>query len=1001
MKKSLLFLFLISVFHGFSYAASNSFSVYTEKPDDPEAIYFTPDNYDITTDGKTDVSEALQTAINQVKDKYNFGIVFIPEGEYRISKTIYIPKAVRVIGYGEKRPVIVLGKNSPGYQKEVADDKGKANYMFWFTDAVVRGNASPRDANPGTFYSAISNIDLKIEDGNPYAVGLRTHFAQHCFVSNMDIHIGKGKAGLYDVGNMMENVRFLGGEYGIYTTKTSPSWQMMMLDISFEGQSKAAIKTQEGGLTIIRMYAKNVPVAIEIEPERSDKVYLEDCLFEQVKKAGIIVSNEDFSPNQLSMRNIYCNQVPVFVRFRESGNQITAKEKYFHIRDFSHGLHIKNMAAKAEHKTHLDMIPLNRQPELPARDIPVIPSMKEWVNIRDLGAKGDGNTDDTKIIQKAIDEHDVIYIPQGWYIVSEPLKLKSSTCLIGLNPISTQFKLRESTPAFSGFGSPQPLLESSEGGNNIVSGIGLNTGAYNYRAVGCKWMAGEHSYLDDIKFLGVHGTMERLPLARQSRVRSLPKISTPEEPIAHLGMDKAWDNQHWSLWITNNGGGTIKNIWSASSYATNGLYINNTSTSGRIYAMSVEHHVRNEVRLKNVANWKFYALQLEEETRESPDCQPIELENCKNLLFANLYLFRVVWIKTPMPYAVRTWNCHNIEFYNVHNFTQMRFTIDLTMYDINTKQDVRPWEFTRLSITGNEPVKFDCENQDGVKQLATGFEYAEGITRDSKGNVYFSEQRMRRIYKWDVETEKLSLISDLPWEPLSLACDTKDQLLVIFRYNPQPGYLVNGKQEVVKSLPDAAGTTFSHWGNTGFSVRVFAIDPENPEESITELSKRPMGSVERVAKAIYPAHRWRDLHDFNTVSTWTPKYCFVAPDSVTIIPEYYDLARSSSSLEAIPEHSFYASDEYNRILVKTDVNKDGSLTNIRRFTNQGEFGSAIDKNGNVYIADGYIHVYNPEAEKIRIIDIPERPAAMVVAGKDNNTLFVTARSSFYMYNLSK
>lgn len=68
---------------------------------------------------------------------------------------------------------------------------------------------------------------------------------------------------------------------------------------------------------------------------------------------------------------------------------------------------------------------------------------------------------------------------------------------------------------------------------------------------------------------------------------------------------------------------------------------------GRIYAMSVEHHVRNEVHFKNVSNWQVYALQLEEESRESLDCQQIELQNCSDILFANLYLFRVIRINTP------------------------------------------------------------------------------------------------------------------------------------------------------------------------------------------------------------------------------------------------------------------------------------------------------------------------------------------------------------------
>lgn len=981
-------------------ATVKSVSVYTKRPADPEAVYFTSDNYQIKADGTVDVSDELQRALNDVKEKYNFGIVFLPEGRYRISKTIYVPNAVRLIGYGKNRPVIYLAKNSPGYQQEVVADKGKANYMFWFTGSIVRPGSEPRDAGAGTFYSAISNVDLKIESGNPHAVALRTHFAQHSFVSHVDVHIGEGKAGLFDVGNEMEDVRFFGGEYGIYTTKTSPSWQMMLINTWFEGQRKAAICTQEGGLTIVRLHARNVPVVIELEPNRSDKIYMEDCTWEGVKTAGIIVSNEGLSPNQLSMQRVVCNRVPVFIRFRESGKEIAGEGSLYRVNDFSYGLHIKDMSATPEYKTEVAMEKLSKQPPLPADDIPATPAMSRWVNIRDLGAKGDGETDDTEVFRKAIAEYEVIYVPQGWYIVSQSLQLKKNTALIGLNPVSTQLKLKESTPAFSGFGAPLPLLETPQGGSNFVSGIGLNTGAYNYRAVGCKWMAGADSYMNDVKFLGVHGTMEKGPLNRQQRRYNAPQISTPEVPVCFEGKDKAWDNQHWSLWITQGGGGVFKDIWTASSYSTSGIYVNNTATPGRIYAMSVEHHVRNEVRFKNVSNWQVYALQLEEETRESPDCQQIELQDCSNMLFANLYLFRVIRVDTPFPYAIRTWNCKDIEFYNVHNFTQMRFTTDLVCYDVNTRQDVRPWEFTRLTLSGKEPRLTPLHAEAGkVEMLATGFEYAEGMARDSKGNVYFCEQRMRRIYKWDIETEQLSLIADLPWQPLSLACDTKDNLLVFFKYYPQPGNMINGKQETITELSDAAGTTFSHWGNNGFATWVYSISPDNPEETIRLLNRVPMGSISPVAKSLYPAHRWRDLHDFDAISVRKPDYCWVAPDGVTIIPEQYDFARSSSVLEAIAGKPFYASDEYNHLLARMDVKPDGTLENLTHFINQGEFGSAVDMKGNVYVADGHIFVFDEQGKNINQIRVPERPTSITVAGKEGNTLFIAARSSLYRYTI--
>jgi hypothetical protein len=101
-------------------------------------------------------------------------------------------------------------------------------------------------------------------------------------------------------------------------------------------------------------------------------------------------------------------------------------------------------------------------------------------------------------------------VPQGWYRVSQTIKLKPNTKLIGLNPIATQFLIVDNTPAFGGFGGPVPLLETpSKGGSNILSGIGLCTNADNPRAVACKWMAGENSYMNDVKFVGGHGGMNK------------------------------------------------------------------------------------------------------------------------------------------------------------------------------------------------------------------------------------------------------------------------------------------------------------------------------------------------------------------------------------------------------------------------------------------------------------------------------------------------------------
>jgi sugar lactone lactonase YvrE len=976
---------------------SFSQSVYESKPNDSEAFYFTPENFNIKADGKADVSDSLQSAINKLKREKNFGILFIPEGKYRISKTIYIPEAIRLIGYGKTRPEFILGANTPGYQAEVPTDKGKANYMFWFTSGPVEpGEKEIDDANAGTFYSAFSNINIRIEKGNPFAVALRTHFAQHSFVSHCDIQIGKAKAGIFDVGNYMENVKFFGGEYGIYTTKTSPGWQFMMVDTYFEGQRKSAILTREAGLTIVRLQAKNVPHVIEIMPDFWEKLFMEDCRFTDVKEAAVVVSNENNDYNQISLLNIDCMNVPFFAEFRKCGEKAKGEGKIYKIKKYVYGLHIADLDEIPEFKTTSEIVPLQVFPTPLPSDIPKLPAMSQWVNLKDLGAKGNGETDDTEILQKAINDHPVIYVPQGWYRLTQTVTLKPNTVLIGLSPIGTQFQLKDNTPAFSGFGGPKALLEVPEGGNAILTGIGLLTGDYNSRAVACKWMSGSKSYMNDVKFLGGHGSMDK---GQEKPWQRQPQVVTRENRIRQ-GVDPAWDTQFWSLWITNGGGGIFADIWSANTFSTNGIYVSNTSTPGKIYAMSVEHHVRNEVRFNKVSNWKVYALQMEEERRESQYCQPLEIQESENMLFANLYAFRVISVKTPFPSAIRTWNCKGIEIMNLHNYTQTKYSFSNTLYDINSDIQVRPWEFANLKISGK--VKGNQNISTGaVTELAKGFEFAEGICSDSKGNVYFSESRLKRIYKWSAEDNKISLLADFPLEPQALACDSKDNLLVVFRYDPQPGYLIDGKQERFENTEDAWGTSFSGWGNSGFAIWVYSIDPNNPDETIQKLPTVKMGTVENIYKAMYPSNRWRDSHDFNEIILQKASECFVAPDGKTIFPICYDFARSNALISAFPGKPVYATNEYDKRVVRLQVSPEGYLKDPAYFVEKGEFSTATDATGNLYVADGNIYVFNPMGEQIKYIEIPERPVTIAIGGSFKTKLFVTTAEKLFSVDLKK
>lgn len=982
--------FSIGVFN-IKAASTGTESVYKMKPDDGEAFYFTSERYNINADGSTDVSDELQKAINQVKTERNFGILFIPEGKYLISKTIYIPKAIRLIGYGESRPEIILKADSPGFQEE---EQIEENYMIWFTSNMVTEKSQPQDANPGTFYSAVSNIDFRIEDGNPMAVALRTHYAQHGFVSHSVVNIGNGRAGISEVGNELENVQFIGGDYGIITGPTSPSWPMMLVDTYFEGQRKAAIQTTNSGIVSVNMHAKNVPVVMNIEEGATDRLFLENSLFEDVSNAAIVIDDKKSALTQVNVLDVNCKSVPVFARFRQSKEKLEGEGNSYHVNEFVQGLVMDNLASDSRFKTIVDIEPVSETDFTLERQISSLPEMKEWVNIRDLGALGDGKSDDTKIIQDAILKHKVLYFPQGWYRITETLKMQPGTKLIGLHPWGTQFVIRESEPAFSGFGGPKAMIESSEGGDDILNGIGISTGAYNYRAVGCKWMAGENSLMNDVKFVGGHGGM-RKPSDESSNPHSRREsgISSPNHPVYERGMDKAWDNQYWSLWITNNGGGVFKDIWTANTYATSGLLVSNTSTPGRIYAMSLEHHVRNEARFDNVSNWKVYAFQFEEEGLEGKESQAMELVDCKDMMFGNLWLYRVIRVTTPKRFGIRLWNSENIQIRNLHNYTQKLWVTEFPVWDVNKELPAYPWEFAKLTVTGDEESNLKSGLDIGVpRRLVSGFDFAQGITSDSKGNIYFCETRKKRIYKWSAETNSASLVADFPFPPFVLASDSEDNLLVICRYDPQPGFLINGEQEKVKILPDD-NAAYSSWGNSGWAAYGYSIDPEDAGNTFEPMPRVATNDISNFTKTFYPSSRWH--YTFDEAVVYYPDSAFAAPDGKTFIQETYDIGRCADLSAAIPGEVMYASDEIGKRTVMVEVGEKGKLGNLQEILPRGETSTAVDKDGNLYVADGQIFIYDRDLKETGRISLPERPISMTFGGENGNTLFVTTLKSLY------
>jgi sugar lactone lactonase YvrE len=967
-------------------------SYYTVRLDDPKAVYLSRDQFLACGDGVADDSDSIQQAIDRVQSTTHEGIVFIPPGRYRISKTLYVWPGIRVIGYGASRPVLVLGVNTPGYQ-----DKENENYMVFFAGGRPsaqparprNGGASdggpkprtsarhglnlsqPYDAGAGTFYSAMSNIDLEIQEGNPGAVGVRARYAQHCYMAHMDFCIGSGFAGIHDGGNEAEDLHFHGGQYGVVTRKPSPGWQFTLVDVEFEGQSAAAIKTHEAGLTLIHPVFKNVPTAIAIDPDYAEELWVKDGRMENIAGPAVIISREKSPRAQVNMENVVCRHVPVFALFRESGEKIVGHASIYAVAEFSHGLHIAGIDVAAKIETHFGPSALNSMP-VDKPDLPPLPPADTWVNAQSLGAKGDGATDDTEAIRKAVASHSALYFPAGKYRVTDTITLRPNTVLVGLHPSTTAFVLMDGTPAFQGVGKPKPVIESPRGGANIMTGIGIYTNGINPRAVAAMWMAGKDSMMNDVRFLGGHGTS---------------KIDGSREEIynnthsADPDLSRRWDGQYPSLWVTNGGGGRFVNIWTPSTFAQAGLYVSDTSTEGRVYQMSSEHHVRNEVVLRNVANWHIFALQTEEERGEGGFALPLEIENSRNITVANFHIYRVVSSYQPFPYAIKIVGSENIRLRNIHCYSDSKVSFDAAIHDQTHGLEVRQREFAWMTISGHEPrprakpVSTVLAPGAKVEKLAGGFYNISGGAASPDGDFYFVDTHWQRIYRWATESRHLSLLRDHPLDPVNLVFDKAGNLMVV-------SYAGKGT--------------------------VYCFKPGAPSQEVTLLEPQPSAPRPGMAAAL-PVDYWRLENDFLEEVPVKKPYQYVSPDRTTFIPAgedfvsgrlYYgsklhDVLRAFGLARAVPGQPFYVSDEEELQTYSAKVDPRGTLSDVKLFADQGGEGLAVDARGNVYIGAGQIFVYSPSGQLIDAIEIPERPLQLVFGGKDGKTLFIPGRTSLY------
>ncbi|MGI5897054.1 MAG: glycosyl hydrolase family 28-related protein [Oscillospiraceae bacterium] len=621
-------------------------SIFPKLPEDAAAFVFTPERFGACPDGTGDNTAAMQAAVDELERAQEYGILFIPEGSYRFAGTVELWRGIRLIGFGAKRPLFFLADSTAGF--EGPDSK----YIFHFRDRRPKPGAELRDAQNTSFYGGIRNINFDLGHGNKGAVAVRFRIAQLNSLEDIDFHCQDAKAAVEMVGNEIERCRFYGGQYGILTGETVPYWQFYLGDSLFDGQEKACISSYRAGLTMVRVTLKNAPYGVYVPNKERDnhyieefeRLYMEDCRMESLG-AGVSMNMVRYPQNWFHGRGIRCKDVPTFLD--SFGYQYNMHimvpsvqpelEEYRVEIDMGLKIRVDNRDTSRRFDFNCKVEPAEYTP-VPEPDYVPMPPQFDWVNIRDFGAKGDGIADDTEAFERAIAGHQAIYLPSGHYRLTRGLTLKEDTALIGLHCFNTRLVVDNHTPGFDDPKCPASMLTIPAGGHNHVCGISFDGGA-NPGLTSVEWKGAPDSILEDVLFL--HG--------------------------GHGGVRKGRD-RFYTIWVHDGGAGVFKNIWSPDVWAKDGFHVNDTEAPGKLYLVSVEHHLDVEVVLERVANWRLIALQTEENLG-SEYASSVYLKDCFDVEFANLFQYRVQAIDIQHPYASHAENCKNLKVNGIHVFS--------------------------------------------------------------------------------------------------------------------------------------------------------------------------------------------------------------------------------------------------------------------------------------------------------------------------------------------
>jgi sugar lactone lactonase YvrE len=273
------------------------------------------------------------------------------------------------------------------------------------------------------------------------------------------------------------------------------------------------------------------------------------------------------------------------------------------------------------------------------------------------------------------------------------------------------------------------------------------------------------------------------------------------------------------------------------------------------------------------------------------------------------------------------------------------------------------------------------ENGARLEKLANGYRNATGLTTDSQGKLYFSDDANRTIYQWDAAKKEAVQIADIP---------ERDQAMVMAYVEPST-LLMIGRESHVYTL---------NLTESEASLQTITGVPETlpGTKLLIPLGIHNMMSVldDLMEHRDYIYRRGSNTAVVSVIENAQREY-FYAPGSKTAVKAggtWRPLVQSSNMAAFSPGDTFYVTSEDDGKTYHVKLNKNETLTH-RVFAERGGTSAIEDSAGNVYIASDQVYIYDSQGEQIGVLECPERPGSLAFGGPDKRTLFIGARTSLY------